>query len=445
MITDKKEKFLINIVLVLFIVGITCCFTLFPLLSESVSAEELTNNSVLNFNQLFDISKIPSSNVVDSIYVNYDFTKGNFYYLQQDINVRAGHKYLVVGAQPGLCRLQFDSPHTIYFNEPNSIATAQYNDTAKFYAYSAGSGTYKSIIQIFDLTQIFGSGNEPISYEEFKSYFVSDYYAYSTSTLVPLDSTTSYSQGYIDGIQSFSLVTAADDIYNSSYYSGGEPTNTLVVNDTAPYFQKLVYQTQTDTPNVYLIFPMINTIPANSNFYINGYINSYVHDTSGTLNIYAFINNKDYISLGSISFNGSTPKEFNINVNVPFSVSNIAFISNNSLCVLGDVTITYKISNLQKLAQDNFNAGRDSVDIDSIKSQAFNKGKQAGIESANKYTFSALVSSVVDAPIKAITGLLNFEIFGVNLKSFMLSLFTIAVVIAIVKLFLGNVGGSSAK
>ena len=61
------------------------------------------------------------------------------------------------------------------------------------------------------------------------------------------------------------------------------------------------------------------------------------------------------------------------------------------------------------------------------------------------YTFSALVSSVVDAPIKAITGLLNFEIFGVNLKSFMLSLFTLAVVIAIVKLFLGNVGGSSAK
>lgn len=94
---------------------------------------------------------------------------------------------------------------------------------------------------------------------------------------------------------------------------------------------------------------------------------------------------------------------------------------------------------------EGYKKGVDSIDVQSIKSQAYNQGKADGINSANKYTFSALVSSVVDAPIKAVTGLLNFEIFGVNLKSFMLSLFTLALVIAIIKLFLGNVGGSSAK
>lgn len=431
--TTKKEKLFINIVLALFVAGIICCFTLYPILCDTVSAEELTNNSVLNFNQLFDISKIPSSNVVDSIYVNYDFTQGNFYYLQQDINVLAGHKYLVVGAQPGLCRLQFDSPHTLYFNEPNSIATAQYNDTAKFYAYSAGSGSYKSIIQIFDLTQIFGFGNEPISYDQFKSYFVSPYYGYTISTLVPLDATTSYSQGYTDGIQSFSVVTAADDIYNSSYYAKGTVTDILSVNDFAPYFIKLVPTTDTDD---HLIFPMISTIPANSNFTISGYISSYVYDQTGTLNIYAYVNNKDYIQLGTINFNSSSMVSFSINLNLPFSVSNIAFDSTKS-SLLGDVTVTYKVSNLQKLTQDNYDAGRASRDHD--VTIAFENGKKVGMSQANPYTFNALFGAVFDAPIQALTGLLDFDILGVNMKGLYLSLFTLALIIFVVKLCLGKV------
>ncbi len=72
----------------------------------------------------------------------------------------------------------------------------------------------------------------------------------------------------------------------------------------------------------------------------------------------------------------------------------------------------------------------------------YNLGKLAG--SSETYTFFGLISAVIDAPIKAFTGLLNFEIFGVNIKSFLLSLFTIALVIAIVKLFMGN-GGSNGS
>ncbi len=441
--TTKKEKLFINIVLVVFIAGIICCFTLYPFLSEHVFAEELSNNSVLNFNQLVNnISSNNSSLSVSnySVSINSDITSNGFVVYFDSVNLISGHVYYVQGLPN--CRLFTREGSAVFDDLGTFIATyvRTYSSAGAFfyhssYGSSVPTGTYS--LMICDLTQCFGSGNEPTTINEFKSYFNNDYYFYTLSTLVPLDATTSYSQGYTDGIQSFSVVTAADDIYNSSYYSGGEPTDTLVVNDTAPYFQKLVYQTQTDLPDVYLIFPMINTIPANSNFSINGYINSYVYDTSGTLNIYAFINNKDYISLGSISFSGTTPKVFNINVNVPFSVSNIAFISTNSLCVLGDVSITYKISNLQKLAQDNYDAGRASRDSD--VTIAFENGKKVGMSQANPYTFNALFGAVFDAPIKALTGLLDFDILGVNMKGLYLSLFTLALIIFVVKLCLGKV------
>ena len=402
--TTKKEKFFINFVLAVFIAGIICCFTLFPLLSETVSAEELTNTSVLNFNQMFDYSKLSSSKVTDSYYVTISVNAGGYYSLDQKISFVAGHKYLIVGAVPGIGGLHFDSTasHPSFrVVDPYSFITAQFSDSYPFFVYGFSTGNFKSIIQIFDLTLCFGSGNEPSTVSEFKSYFNSEYYSYTLSTLVPLDATTSYSQGYTDGIQSFSVVTAADDIYNSSYYAKNSISDILSVNDAAPYFIKLVPSTENDD---HLIFPMTSTIPANSNFTISGYISSYVHDYSGTLNIYCFVNNKDYIKLGSIKFNNSTMSSFFINFNLPFSVSNIAFDS-TGFSLLGDVTVTYKISNLQKLAQDNYDAGRSSRDSD--VTIAFENGKKVGMSQANPYTFNALFGAVFDAPIQALTGLLD--------------------------------------
>lgn len=61
-------------------------------------------------------------------------------------------------------------------------------------------------------------------------------------------------------------------------------------------------------------------------------------------------------------------------------------------------------------------------------------GKNYGIELANTYSFESLLSAVFDVPIKAFRGLTNFEILGVNLSGFYLSLLTACFVLVIVKI-----------
>lgn len=58
-------------------------------------------------------------------------------------------------------------------------------------------------------------------------------------------------------------------------------------------------------------------------------------------------------------------------------------------------------------------------------------GYSRGVAESNNYSFIGLIGAVIDAPIRAFTGLLNFEILGVNLSGFLLGLFSIALVLFI--------------
>lgn len=68
----------------------------------------------------------------------------------------------------------------------------------------------------------------------------------------------------------------------------------------------------------------------------------------------------------------------------------------------------------------------------------YNKGYNDALGSAsgNRNQFFDLVSAVFDAPIQAFTGLFDFEIFGYNMKSLLLALFTIAIIVTIIKIVL---------
>ena len=60
-------------------------------------------------------------------------------------------------------------------------------------------------------------------------------------------------------------------------------------------------------------------------------------------------------------------------------------------------------------------------------------GFNRGVLDSNDYSFIGLIGSVIDAPIAAFRGLLNFEVFGVDLAPFLLGLFSIALVLIILK------------
>ena len=85
--------------------------------------------------------------------------------------------------------------------------------------------------------------------------------------------------------------------------------------------------------------------------------------------------------------------------------------------------------NQQNIYNSGYNAG---------KIVGYNNGKTDGIASANNYSFIGLIGAVFDAPLQTFKGLLNFNILGINLLDFALSLITIALVVYIIRLIKGG-------
>lgn len=70
------------------------------------------------------------------------------------------------------------------------------------------------------------------------------------------------------------------------------------------------------------------------------------------------------------------------------------------------------------------------------RTAGYSTGYNDGTQAAGNYTFFSLISSVIDVPIQAIKGLLDFNLFGVDMSSLYLSLFTLCIVIMVIKLLL---------
>lgn len=71
-----------------------------------------------------------------------------------------------------------------------------------------------------------------------------------------------------------------------------------------------------------------------------------------------------------------------------------------------------------------------------IKQSEFERGKLQGAAESNNYSFLSLIGSLFDAPIQAVSGLLNFDVLGFNLWNFFTAVITIGIVIFVVRLFL---------
>ena len=106
------------------------------------------------------------------------------------LNVVSGHKYSFVLSQPlNNLRLRFGGGMNPDFVTQSAIVAC--NSNVSLYAYfdsvtDVSSTEYNQnlFITIFDLTLMFGSGNEPSTVEEFKSMFPADYYPYNAGTLL---------------------------------------------------------------------------------------------------------------------------------------------------------------------------------------------------------------------------------------------------------------------
>lgn len=67
------------------------------------------------------------------------------------------------------------------------------------------------------------------------------------------------------------------------------------------------------------------------------------------------------------------------------------------------------------------------------RQEGYDEGFLAGVNDANEYSFDGLISAVFDVPVRTFFSFFSFEILGIDLSSFFLSLFAIAVFLAVVR------------
>lgn len=163
----------------------------------------------IEWNQLFDKNSTPSKNsdaitysVDDNINILSTTSAITTSYFNFLCNTIANHKYMICAKS-----LEWNSPnHSNLFigssvhPDTASYATLTSDDLAKFFtatnetcyikayiSYSAGNYEFRmNGLQLFDLTQMFGAGNEPATPEEFWSYFDHKLYPYNTGETQPL-------------------------------------------------------------------------------------------------------------------------------------------------------------------------------------------------------------------------------------------------------------------
>lgn len=130
-------------------------------------------------------------------------TTGNAFSVQPVKNQK-GHKYLMI-ANPlsgvyGKDQLQFSSQS--YGQDSTGHGTIITNESSNekwYYTLYVYEGvTYDNVKlqpQIFDLTAMFGSGNEPSTVEEFEKMFPADYYPYNAGEIISADTESIIEQG----------------------------------------------------------------------------------------------------------------------------------------------------------------------------------------------------------------------------------------------------------
>lgn len=152
--------------------------------------------------QLLDKSKYPATNTLNgvtftnngdgSITVNGTATANSTFNLVRKANLLTiiGHKYLLIGCPEGdgnttsTYYLRYDSDGgTAAFDIGNGVIFTRTNEKEAYvnirvYAgYTANNLVFKP--QLFDLTEMYGAGNEPKTVAEFKAKFPNEMYDYS--------------------------------------------------------------------------------------------------------------------------------------------------------------------------------------------------------------------------------------------------------------------------
>ena len=172
---------------------------------------QVQENLKVDFNQLYKSVTVSSTTLGitrtpingNGVNLNGTLSQDNAYInvSSQQINIYAGHKYAFTGATAwkqinanNMIHIQY-SGSLAYINT-DGVYTASVDSNPYIYVLANSNGQtydYDFYFSLFDLTQMFGSGNEP-TYNEFITYFPNSYYEYTESQEMYIENayTTTY-------------------------------------------------------------------------------------------------------------------------------------------------------------------------------------------------------------------------------------------------------------
>lgn len=139
----------------------------------------------------------------------------------------------------------------------------------------------------------------------------------------------------------------------------------------------------------------------------------------------------DVLTSGDVHF-------YNFPVDV-YGIMLISYHNANEFAHAYSLTARFLGDTKSQEAYDNgFSAGVNSINKNDIFNQGYTKGFSEGSAEGSNYTFMSLLGAVIDAPISAFTGMFDFTLLGVNLRSFILAMLTLAIVIVLIRIALGG-------
>ena len=215
------------------------------------------------------------------------------------------------------------------------------------------------------------------------------------------------------------------------YYSGlyfkiyGDSVSQLIHNDTAHDFNIISFYFGLDgkSLNSYAIFNVVRWVSDN-NFYSTGEYGSgctFYFADGKSLDFATADGFFSYIDLTSYLY---TPVR---RITFYVSRSDIRFFGLTSNPSYNNAYNSGFLNGKSEGYTDGFSNGKNA---------GYSNGYSDGVNAAGDYTFLSLLGSVIDAPLQAVSGMLNFNLLGFNMLNFFYALLTCALVIAVIRLIL---------
>lgn len=128
-----------------------------------------------------------------------------------------------------------------------------------------------------------------------------------------------------------------------------------------------------------------------------------------------------------INYNSVDGKN-NLNTSFTISTSNYDFIKNIAVGRNNEIAASYNQAYVSG-KNDGYREGKKQA-----SEESYQLGFQSGLKSSQG--FYGLLTAVFDVPVQAFTGLLNFNVLGVNMVDFVTSMLTLCIFIIILRLFI---------